>query len=1765
MDNKIMTRLVVTLLLMMVVGVSGVKAQDYDGIWYINNQKLPDDGYYFVPTINCFYNEDEDQPHLTTFKTGKDKNSIWRIVSVTVGTDTYYRIIHNATGKYLLANNAISGTDAHRKRVHLETLTTFDSNPSTDKSLFVLKELDADNKIVAIRSKNVVSGNHSYLNPKGNAATDFDSYSATDGRAIGNVNGIVGFYGNDTSNKPEDNAGSRWKLEIATSTCSNPVIKYIDSDTKIQISYPISSDTGWKIYYTTDGSDPSDATNSNRKETTANTTLTDLSEVTKVRAIATKTDWDPSEESVLIASGRTQLIQSKDCEAFYMVPPIVTSGDAVDPIYATTTNIPHAKMGWNFVPAGLYCGIQYYNIINAETNEYLYCNAGNGGDNALTMKASSDISSAEQIDRAKFRLLLQSDGSFKLISKWWAAEKPDKYLVTKKNGNNNAAVINLTNGADTKSSWNIIAPTDKKSISTVDKASTASDIKYIKIQSANTTGYYVIPPTTSGGNATASNAAASTSASNSNWYLIPATDGTDDNWVTYYNIRNGYTGEYLYFEGTAGAANTFFTSSEKTGDVERYKFIIVKGANAEAAYVNAYNIIPKALKDNANQANNSLNRNGTSLQTQNSRATPASLWNIVDGDYTVALPYINYNAATNKATISCTTVGATIYYTTDDSDPTDSNNPNRQSFTDPISFTDVTVVKAVASLNNQNSTIVTNVYVPAGSGSPYLFQNVECTDFYMIPGDVKSGNTEVNTSSLFRPTMSWYFSDAGSVDGVQYYYIINSSTGNYLFITGNNVYMKTSIVFDAATDKTSYMFTLVQGYSDDEKNNPDGFHIVPKSQISANNYCIYKGGWSNTTPPTIANSKDDVMKGSTDARRPEQKHTRWNFIAAPDNKLPASLTYDSTKPDDDNWPAFLSSSTATKYFKIENVGTAGRYMCPPTGTAVGTATTGDNELAWYVVEAGHDDWRKYYYIVHASTGKYLKFNQTISDPPSSMAGKNSVLSLLDYDNSASDRYQFVFAKSTIDEAYYIVPKGLEDATYNSYYALYLDGSNPIKSNKNRASDSYKWKFVAADLFCNNPVFEEKTVGEEKKISISCTTNAAKIYYTDNGETPDANSTLYEPESTTLLSAGQHLIKAIAVVSDGTVSSTSQSVTLLNKPVIALKEGESVVDENTYTYDGSAKTPTPSKVFIGTTETTAGFALASTDPYLNNTNAGTATVNVVDNDASDTWYIMNASTLFTINHAEATVTADYKTKVYQTTPSADPPLTATVTGMVNNEPETLINYTLSREPGDDVGSYTITPSGDGIQGNYQVTYETGVLQIGYEIHPTVTLADRVYGDPIVPSVSDNTGNGEVTYYYKTKDAADDTYTEEQPINVGNYTIKAEVSATPEYFAASATKDFSITKRSLTVVADAITKDYLDEDPELTYTVEGIQYNQERSDVLICELQRATGEDKGNYNITQKSLTLISTQNYKIPSFTGSTFTITAKNLGDPVTFEPAPKISIYAKKDGDNWIVKVYTGKTAFTENTDYTASVTGPDDNGNYIITVTAVENSNCSGVAKATYSASYTFYGIEGTTEKFTPYISTSSDLTTSSDLVPYIVTQVNSSIGTVSIVPISYIPKDEPVLLLAQETATGITTSPKNEATTPISESLISNNKLNIAPEGGVRVKATEAYIFYSYNENNKDIGEFVLTTAGTIKKGRYFLYNPKYNQEPSTDQGSAPKRSLAIVKGDSTGIIQLTNDEVKEGENAVWYTIDGQKLSKKPSRKGLYIQKGKKLIVK
>ena len=86
--------------------------------------------------------------------------------------------------------------------------------------------------------------------------------------------------------------------------------------------------------------------------------------------------------------------------------------------------------------------------------------------------------------------------------------------------------------------------------------------------------------------------------------------------------------------------------------------------------------------------------------------------------------------------------------------------------------------------------------------------------------------------------------------------------------------------------------------------------------------------------------------------------------------------------------------------------------------------------------------------------------------------------------------------------------------------------------------------------------------------------------------------------------------------------------------------------------------------------------------------------------------------FTITPRTVTVTADDKTK---TKGEDDPELTATVEGLVDGDE---IEYTLSREEGEEIGTYTIYVEGDEIQGdgNYEVIFVPGTLTIVRKAQP-----------------------------------------------------------------------------------------------------------------------------------------------------------------------------------------------------------------------------------------------------------------------------------------------------------------------------------------------------------------------------------------------------------------------------------------------------------------
>ena len=120
--KKILTKKVLIILLLILAqsaGVSKVWGQEFEGIWYIDNDAnhnlTPDNRWYLVPAkdskqakgVDAYYSPnyattdgDPEKPFLTTYQTNKDANSIWFIVSTS--TPGYYNVIHALTGKYVI-------------------------------------------------------------------------------------------------------------------------------------------------------------------------------------------------------------------------------------------------------------------------------------------------------------------------------------------------------------------------------------------------------------------------------------------------------------------------------------------------------------------------------------------------------------------------------------------------------------------------------------------------------------------------------------------------------------------------------------------------------------------------------------------------------------------------------------------------------------------------------------------------------------------------------------------------------------------------------------------------------------------------------------------------------------------------------------------------------------------------------------------------------------------------------------------------------------------------------------------------------------------------------------------------------------------------------------------------------------------------------------------------------------------------------------------------------------------------------------------------------------------------------------------------------------------------------------------------------------------------------------------------------------------------------------------------------------------------------
>ncbi len=218
-------------------------------------------------------------------------------------------------------------------------------------------------------------------------------------------------------------------------------------------------------------------------------------------------------------------------------------------------------------------------------------------------------------------------------------------------------------------------------------------------------------------------------------------------------------------------------------------------------------------------------------------------------------------------------------------------------------------------------------------------------------------------------------------------------------------------------------------------------------------------------------------------------------------------------------------------------------------------------------------------------------------------------------------------------------------------------------------------------------------------------------------------------------------------------------------------------------------------------------------------------------------------------------------------------------------------------------------------------------------------------------------------------------------------------------------------------------------------------------------------------------------------------------------------------------------------------TVTGAQTNaGNYTATATGLDNPNyklpTTGLTQAFTILDRTANVTFSTGQKYKTFYSAGEDL-----LLPngvngvkaYVVTSVAGN--TVNISPISYIRAKVPVLL---EASSGATTVKDPNETLP------TTNMLKYA-SADVNTNGTQ-YVLYS--------DEFVRAT-NIIPAGKVYL-----------DLSSSPARTLVIVRNNSATGVDAISNEAADGEDK-WYDMQGRQINK-PSKTGLYIKNGKKVVV-
>ena len=310
-----------------------------------------------------------------------------------------------------------------------------------------------------------------------------------------------------------------------------------------------------------------------------------------------------------------------------------------------------------------------------------------------------------------------------------------------------------------------------------------------------------------------------------------------------------------------------------------------------------------------------------------------------------------------------------------------------------------------------------------------------------------------------------------------------------------------------------------------------------------------------------------------------------------------------------------------------------------------------------------------------------------------------------------------------------------------------------------------------------------------------------------------------------------------------------NVDLKGKTLSAIKLDDVALEQADYTLEGNTLTVKAAKLASQTLGTAHTLEVV--------TDGGATKVQIAQNDNRPT-VTVTASGSYTKEY-DGTTTIDLSDITYSVEGLADGAkvqLDKTVGELASkNAGASKVTVTLALS-GDDAWQYKLATAS--VEIDVTITKKNVMVQVS----DTTKVYDGTTDANATLTVNGLVGNDQVTATATQTLASKNAG--ETKLNLTDIALDGADKDNYALTATTAEVDFTVTKKAITVKANAVSKEEKQADPELTYTVEGLV----SGDTLSGALARAEGEKAGEYDITIGTL---ANDNYTI-NFTGAKLTI-----------------------------------------------------------------------------------------------------------------------------------------------------------------------------------------------------------------------------------------------------------------------------------------------------